>query len=166
MSDFVYVEAPNRPALPANLRKLFVGGAIPGSTDWQALVTRQVQASGLSVAVFNPRRADFPADQPGAVAEQVAWEHDHLHAVDVTLFWFPAMPDGIVAPTTLFELGMALGEHRRIVVGASTWYPRRDILEHQLAHHPHVVLHLSLDDTVAAALRLLSAPTHLDGEQT
>lgn len=167
MSDFVYVEAPNQlDRIPARLRSLFLAGAIPGSTDWQAVVTRQVQASGMPVAVFNPRRANFPAGDPAAVAEQVAWEYQHRHASDVTLFWFPALPVDMVAPTTLFELGMALGEGRQVVVGASPWYPRRDILEHQLTHHPDVELHLSLDDTVASALRLLAAPTHLDGAKS
>lgn len=167
MADFVYVESPNTYTPHQGQRSLFLAGAIPGDTaDWQNYVTRSVAASGQPVAVFNPRRRDFPADDPGAVAGQVAWEHEHLHAADATLFWFPAMDAEVsVAPTTLFELGMALGEGRPLVVGASPWYPRRDILEHQLSHHPGVVLHLSLDDTVAAALRLLSAPTHLDGEQ-
>jgi hypothetical protein len=156
MTDFVYVEAPSRPDLPAGIRKLFVGGAIPGSTDWQALVTRQVQASGQRVALFNPRRADFPVGDPAAQAEQVAWEHEHLHAADVSMFWFPAMPVGSQpAPTTIAELFEAIGEGRPLAVGASPWFPRREILEDQLALHPHVDLHRSLDDTVAHALRLL-----------
>lgn len=156
MSDFVYVEAPNRVEVPAGTRRLFTAGAILGATDWQAEVRRQVQESGQPVALFNPRRADFPYGNPDAQAEQVAWEHEHLHEADVTLFWFPAMPMGSQpAPTTIAELFEAIGEGRPVVVGASPWFPRREILEDQLALHPHVDLHLSLEDTVAHALHLL-----------
>lgn len=157
MNDFIYVESPNDPGpLSPRLRKLFLAGAIPGADDWQNYTTRQVAASGRPVAVFNPRRADFPYGDPAAQEQQVAWEHRWLHDADVTLVWYPAMPAGSQpAPTTIAETFEAIGEGRPIAVGASPWFPRREILEDQLALHPHVVLHRSLDDTIVHALQLL-----------
>ena len=96
------------------------------------------------------------------------WDHlrleEHLPRA-VTLFWFAAPdPDAgvprqlVIQPTTLLELGVALGEGRPIAVGVDPMYPRPDILEYQLAMYPHITLHHTLRETVLAAVQLLDQP--------
>lgn len=135
MSDFRYYEAPNvyTPKL-GDPPSVFLAGGIPGVEPWHDDAIRMLSGAGLSMVVLNPRRSDFPVGDPEAGRAQVAWEHQHLSIADITLFWFAATTDAhVVQPTTLFELGAALGEGRRIVVGADLRYPRRDIVVNQLA---------------------------------
>lgn len=163
MAEVRYIESPKayRPE-PGDPPALFLAGGIPNVQPWHDDAVMQLEMLGEPVVVLNPRRRNFPVDDPWAGAEQVVWEHRHLHRADVTLFWFaapdpdaPVPAESVVQPTTLLELGVALGEGRRIVVGADERYPRVDILINQLALYPDVVLHDSLGATVQAAVRLL-----------
>lgn len=173
MSDFRYVEAPAFYAREVgDPPAVFMAGGIPNVEPWHDRLVELLAATGKPMIVLNPRRRDFPVGDVEAGRAQVRWEHSHLHRVKVTSFWFAAPADGVdpvlaVQPTTLLELGVALGEGRRIVVGADLRYPRLDILRNQLAHYPDVgrlVFHLPA--LVAAVVFELSAPTHLDGAET
>lgn len=173
MSDFRYVESPwNYYREQNDPRSVFLGGGIPNVKPWHDQVIELLSASGTPMVVLNPRREHFPVGDAEAGRQQVEWEHRHLHLADLTMFWFAAPADGVdpatvVQPTTLFELGVSLGESRRVVVGADPAYPRLDILRNQLAHYPDVLdLRHNLPALVAAAVFELSAPTHLDGDQT
>lgn len=133
---------------------VFLGGGIPNVAPWHDRVVELLKASGRPMVVLNPRRQNFPVGDPEAGRAQVAWEHEHLHKADISLFWFGESDASVtVQPTTLFELGVALGEgYRRVlVVGADRAYPRRDILEYQLAHYSPVPLD-SLESLVSGVL--------------
>lgn len=155
--DFRYYESPARYERTAgDPPSVFLAGGIPNVAPWHDRMIRLLSASGRSMVVLNPRRADFPIGDPDAGREQVAWEHEHLRRADVTAFWFAESdPTVTVQPTTLLELGVALGEGRTIVVGADRAYPRRDILEYQLAHYGRVPLD-SLESLVSGVLEKLS----------
>src|SRR6202000_1296532 len=128
-----------------------LGGGIPPRPDWQADAIAVLDRP--DVTILNPRRPDYPYGDPDAAAEQVEWEHCHLHLPGVlTLFWFPACDPWVtVQPITLYELGMALGEGRPVVVGVDPGYPRRaDVLKQcALADQAMRVLE-SVADVVAA----------------
>lgn len=163
MSTFRYIEAPRvyRPA-PGDPPAVFLAGGIPHVEDWHPDAVTLLDVARVPMVVLCPRREEFPVDDPRAGADQVAWEHRHLHIATVTLFWFAA-PDPhavipaefVVQPTTLVELGVALGEGRSIAVGAAASYPRPDILINQLRQYEHVELRDSLAATVADTVRLL-----------
>lgn len=148
-----YVEAPED-YVPSegDGPSIFLAGGITGCEDWQTtargLLFRQ------DVVLFNPRRADFDVTGGDSAQQQIDWEFRHLHRADLTMFWFPACdPKVTVQPIAMYELGAALGERRRIVVGADAQYPRRLDVVLQLRHvRPELVVGYSLEETLAAAL--------------
>lgn len=148
-----YVEAPED-YVPSegDGPSIFLAGGITGCEDWQTtargLLFRQ------DVVLFNPRRADFDVTRGDSAQQQIDWEFRHLHRADLTMFWFPACdPKVTVQPIAMYELGAALGERRRIVVGADAQYPRRLDVVLQLRHvRPELVVGYSLEETLAAAL--------------
>ena len=153
-----YYEAPHpyRPR-PGDPPAVFLAGGITGVERWHD------HAAGVLAdvaVVLNPHRVAFPIDDPGAGREQVTWEQHHLHLPGVlTLFWFPASdPRVTTQPIAMFELGQALGEGRRVVVGADPRYPRQaDVhLLCELAR-PDLRVGTSLDDVLTAARGLLTA---------
>lgn len=54
---------------------VFLAGGITGCPDWQAAVVRMV--GDANVVLLNPRRENFPMDDPKASLDQILWEHDH-----------------------------------------------------------------------------------------
>src|SRR5262249_61438365 len=78
--------------------------------------------------VLNPRREQFPIEDPDAAFAQIAWEHQALRAAGAIVFWFPRET---VCPIALYELGAWSMTQRRIFVGAHEAYPRRLDIEIQ-----------------------------------
>lgn len=141
-----YVEAPSE-YTPGGLPAVFLAGGIGLCEDWQ----QQAAAAfaDLEVAVLNPRRAVFPADDPGAEAKQVVWEHTHLHRAALVMFWFPASPSH--QPIALYELGMMAAGSTPLVVGADPQYVRRNNVAVQLRlARPGLEVHETLADALRA----------------
>ncbi|MEO3754523.1 nucleoside 2-deoxyribosyltransferase domain-containing protein [Streptomyces sp. B6B3] len=152
----LYYEAPTyyRPQ-PADPPAVFLAGGITGVERWHDHAVEVLRAATRPVVVLNPSRARFSTDDPGAAWEQVSWEQHHLHLPTVvTLFWFPACDPAVTTqPIALFELGQALGERRRIVVGAHPGYPREpDVRMLCQLTRPGTVVHADLDHVLGAAL--------------
>lgn len=151
----LYFEAPHyyRPQ-PVDGPKVFLAGGITGVESWQAKATVELERrlKGRGLVVFNPNRRNFPIGDPSAGWEQVSWEQHHLHAADVTLMWFPASdPTVTTQPIAMFELGQALGEGRRIVVGADPDYPRAaDVTMLCQLTRPGMPVWSTLDDVIEA----------------
>jgi len=134
---------------------VFLAGGISNCHNWQADIvdmfedTYKPEDYDLDLILINPRRANFDIEDPDMSREQIEWEFEHLHAVDLTLFWFP--PETL-CPITLFELGAAASDpNRQIVVGCHPDYARKFDVEVQLAlQRPgaKVVVHTSLDGLV------------------
>lgn len=142
---------------------VFLAGGISGVPDWQRDAAVALLDWHAGVVVLNPRRGDFSiGDSRAGARDQVVWEQQQLHRVDVTLFWFPACTPGTtVQPIALFELGQALGEGRRIVVGADPGYPRAfDVAVQCELNQPGLVVHDRLDAVVDAALVSVAALAH------
>ena len=156
-----YIEAPqNYAPRPGDPPALFLAGGISGCENWQAQACELL--ADAPVVVFNPRRADFDVADSAAAYKQIAWEYHHLRRADVTLFWFPACDRSVtVQPIALFELGATLeGANcygRRLVVGVDQGYPRLfDVIEQCRHARPGLAVHISLQETVSAALEELA----------
>lgn len=132
---------------------LFLAGGITGCPDWQAEVIK-----GLSMVddltILNPRRADFPMDNPDAAAAQIAWEYRHLRRANIIAFWFPCET---LCPISLYELGEWTEKAPLLFVGTHPDYERRSdiVLQTKLRRHPDQLIYRSLDEMVQEIRTLL-----------
>lgn len=118
-----YVEAPETYPSGGDAVTVFLAGGITGCPDWQMQMVDLLNETGLTL--FNPRRADFPIDDPSASYDQIAWEHYHLHRADRIMFWFPNSKTS-VCPIALFELGAWLRSDKHVAVGVEPGYVREE----------------------------------------
>lgn len=159
-----YVECPDRSVLQGRVpvaNTLFLAGGITGCPDWQSEVAAMLADTDLTLV--NPRRKNFPIDDPNAAYDQIKWEHDHLGQVDAILFWFCK---DTVQPIVLFELGKYgfmnrfgyVGEprfkaERSVFVGVEEGYPREvDVLTQIRLDYPQAVIHRTLDELAASVI--------------
>jgi hypothetical protein len=107
---------------------LFLAGGISGTLDWQADVVARL--ADLPLVLLNPRRRDFPINDPTAAPAQIEWEFHHLKRATAVLFWFP--PETL-CPIALYELGgRSLVRQQPLFVGTHPDYQRRLDVEVQL----------------------------------
>lgn len=124
--------------------RIFLAGGITNCPNWQANVVDQFD--GYNVVLFNPRRSNFPIDDPFASMEQIKWEFDYLRLADAVLFWFPCET---LCPIVLYELGAWSMTTRHIFVGVDPNYKRRQDVEIQTKLvRPNVEVVYSLEDLV------------------
>jgi hypothetical protein len=82
--------------------KLFLAGGITNCPDWQSEVIKGLQdIEGL--VIYNPRRKNFPINNPGESQKQITWEFRKLQECKYISFWFA---QGSLNPIVLYELGM------------------------------------------------------------
>ncbi len=149
-----YVEAP---AVYGGSERtvVFLAGGISGCPDWQADAVNQL--ADLPIAILNPRRADFPIDDPSAAEGQIRWEYEHLRQADVIVFWFPDSGP-ITQPIALFELGAHAATGKAIAVGCDPGYIRRADVVYQMGLvRPELTVHRDLASVCADARRHLLA---------
>ena len=119
-----YVEAPNLTAHKGV--GVFLAGGITGCPDWQQETVTLLEETDLTL--FNPRRANFPMDDPSAAEAQITWEWLHLQRADAVLFWFPKET---LCPIVLFELGKMLASGKPLFIGVHPEYERKQDVEIQ-----------------------------------
>lgn len=144
-----YVEAPTR-AMMCNRPALFLAGGITGCPDWQEqmreLLEQQDNVLPPGFTVLNPRRLDFPIDDPTAADAQIRWEHEHLRVAEAVSFWFPRET---LCPIVLYELGAWSMTRKPIFVGVQDGYARRqDVIIQTLLARPEVEIAWSLHELV------------------
>lgn len=68
----------------------FLAGGITNCPDWQSEVIENLQKYDQkyqneldSLVIFNPRRPNFPIDDPNASLQQITWEFQELQRVDI-----------------------------------------------------------------------------------
>jgi len=128
----IVYEAPEHVPNPVTL---FLGGGITACPLWQPEVIDRLSHMD-ELTIFNPRREDFPIDDPDAAEEQIKWEHDMLRRADMISFWFPCET---LCPITLYELGYWTAQAEwgmtKVVVGVHPEYARKQdvIIQTQLA---------------------------------
>lgn len=139
----IYIEAPKTTSQSG--LKLFLAGGITDCKDWQKEVLSQID--DLNVIVFNPRRKNFPIENPNAAFEQIKWEHDRFRESDFIAFWF--CKDSI-CPIVLYELGAwTVQKQIPIVIGMDPDYERRKDVEVQTKlERPEVEIVYSIKDLV------------------
>ena len=107
---------------------LFLAGGISGTHDWQAELVALL--ADLPLVLLNPRRRNFPMDDPSAAQAQIEWEFRHLRRATAVVFWFP--PETL-CPIALFELGGRIAATKQaLFVGTHPDYKRRLDVEIQL----------------------------------
>jgi len=115
-----YIESPSELVGSRNLR-IFLAGGITNCPDWQQVVAANLKDVD-GITLLNPRRADFPIDDPTAAKSQITWEYNMLREADIILFWFPK---DTLCPIVLYELGAHAGNlNKPIVVGTHPEYKR------------------------------------------
>jgi hypothetical protein len=113
-----YIEALSEYSGPGP--SLFLAGGITACGDWQRDIAAAL--ADLPFDVLNPRRANFPINDPAAAEAQIEWEHRHLGRATAVLFWFP--PETL-CPITLYELGACSRTAKPLFVGTHPNYARK-----------------------------------------
>lgn len=150
------IEAPNDVYSLENSenKKVFLAGGITNCPDWQAEMIEKLKYV-RGITLYNPRRANFPMDDPNAAEEQITWEYEKLKAADIIVFWFSR---GSLNPIVLYELGKwGNSTSKSIVVGIDEEYERRQDVEIQtrLARKSEFPFYNSLDDVAEAVTGFL-----------
>lgn len=125
------IEAPNEVYSVASHHstKLFLAGGITNCPDWQSELIDLIKDHDRLI-IYNPRRKDFPINDPNATEEQIVWEYRHLTTADIIIFWFSR---GSLNPIVLYELGRyGLSTFdKRIIIGIDPEYERKRDVEIQ-----------------------------------
>jgi hypothetical protein len=128
---------------------IFCAGGISNCPDWQSKMVELLKPSPW--IILNPRRANFPIDNPNASKQQIAWEHKHLRLASAILFWFP---QETICPIALYELGAFSMTDKPLFVGIHPNYPRRQDVEIQTGLvRPDINIVYSLDDLAKQILK-------------
>lgn len=124
-----YIESPKTYSLEVTgnrSKSIFLAGGITNCPDWQQ---EMVQLLGKTdYTLLNPRRKNFPIDDPSAAPKQVTWEHYALRAAKEILFWFPYET---LCPIVLYELGAWSMTEKPLYVGVHPKYKRCQDVEIQ-----------------------------------
>lgn len=136
----VYVEAPN--TTESIKKSIFLAGGITGCNDWQSDLKDKIK--DIDIIIYNPRRKNFPIDDPKAAEAQITWEYQMLRKADAISFWF--CPE-TMQPIVLFELGSWVVSDKPILVGVDPKYQRKQDVEIQTKlARPGLKIASSLDE--------------------
>ena len=145
-----YLEAPNHPPFTGLANPwVFLGGGITGCPDWQQEIRALLEDEWLTLV--NPRRENFPIDDPEAAPAQIKWEHQYLERCRAIIFWFPCET---LCPIALYELGKWTmkskdeafrGRDKPLFIGTHPEYKRRqDVIIQTGLELPNQVIHDSV----------------------
>lgn len=136
-----YIECPER--LPTQYTKsVFLAGGITGCPDWQQEVVAGI--GDLDIVIYNPRRENFPINDPTAAKDQIEWEAFHMKKADIISFWFCKET---IQPIVLFEFGHWLYDTTKtICIGMDKDYFRKQDIEIQTSIvRPRLAYDISLN---------------------
>jgi hypothetical protein len=129
------ITAPNPILVTDPYHKVFLAGGITGCPDWQAKAIQLIRQNATrDIVLYNPRRPNFPIDDPSAAPQQIEWEFKALNHADTILFWFCKEA---IQPIALYELGrhayrFSKGHFSNLLVGVEPGYPREQDVRIQL----------------------------------
>jgi len=135
---------------------IFLAGGIVG-VDWQQVLIEKLKDE--KAIIYNPRRANFPAEDPFAPEVQITWEFDKLAKAHIVGFWFSSES---LQPIALYELGMwgNSREGRLIVIGVDSNYLRKQDLVIQTAlARPELAIFESLEEVAEQLKAIVRAMT-------
>jgi len=140
------IVAPNRILLGSP--SVFLAGGITDCPWWQDEVIEKLKDT--DAFIYNPRRKNFPIDDPNAAKEQITWEFKALESCDIFTMWFCAGKSD--QPICMYELGrnVALMEYspENIVIGIEPGYRREQDVRIQVGLVDDTIVGL-VDDTIA-----------------
>lgn len=124
------------------LPSVFLAGGITNCPNWQDEVIKGLE--GTDCIILNPRRENFPIDDPNASEEQITWEFHALNQCDIFSMWFSDAPSD--QPICMYELGrqVALRQYKadylhEIAVGVEPGYKReKDVFIQLNLIHPEL----------------------------
>jgi len=125
-----YIESPEK--YYTGKLSVFLAGGITNCPNWQKEMVELLK--DLDIVIYNPRRENFPIEDPNAAYEQIKWEFETLDRVSTILFWFSR---GSLNPIVLFEYGKWLmnlrnkENYKPIFVGIDPEYERKRDVEIQ-----------------------------------
>lgn len=126
----IYIEALEDFSVPKGFISIFLAGGITGTKSWQTILIDLLKNNSDKLVIFNPRRRNFPINDPSAAEAQIKWEYKYLRKVDIISFWFPKET---LCPITLFELGQHSMTNKHLVVGTDPEYARKHDVKIQLS---------------------------------
>lgn len=128
---------------------LFLGGGITGCLDWQAEM-KHLLRDAEDLVLLNPRRKDWPMNDPDASDKQIRWEYEHLQTAKMIMFWFA--PETL-CPITLFEYGKWLVRNKPLFVGCDPEYKRLlDVQVQTVLERPFQKVFTSLEEVAGSIL--------------
>lgn len=139
-----YIEAPD--LWDGKGTGIFLGGGITDCPDWQSDITKKFAAEFISdpVTILNPRRANFPINDPNAAERQIKWEYEHLELATAIVFWFSPPT---LNPIVLFEFGKYMNRGRPLFVGCDPEYARtQDVVIQSQFERPDIKVAESLEE--------------------
>jgi len=104
-----------------NNKSIFLAGGITGCPDWQTEMVERL--SDVALTILNPRRKNFPIDDPDEGIIQITWEYNALKLADFILFWFCK---ATLCPIVLYELGAWSMTDKPIFIGIEPGYKREN----------------------------------------
>jgi len=110
---------------------VFLAGGITKCPDWQQTVIDKLADVDDGV-LLNPRRPNFPINDPNASREQITWEFNALARAHVFAMWFSNSDSD--QPICMYELGRHLAireltnDMEHVLIGVEPGYRRlRDV---------------------------------------
>jgi hypothetical protein len=141
----IIIECPNENYTLENNKniKLFLAGGITGCENWQILMINKLK-DVKNLTIYNPRRKEFDVNDKNIMEQQIVWEYNHLHKVDIVSFWFAKET---LNPITLYELGKANASNKEIIIGIDPEYVRKDdvIIQTKLIRNDIQTFYYDLD---------------------
>jgi len=107
--------------------RIFLAGGITNCACWQDEIIQKLSPRvfpNSNPVLLNPRRRNFPIDNPNAAKEQIEWEYYALNQCHIFSMWFCAGES--VQPICMYELGRQLALRSRrpatVVLGVEEGY--------------------------------------------
>lgn len=115
--------------------KVFLAGGITNCANWQQEVIdllNKDEAQLENLVILNPRRENFPINDPFAAFEQIEWEYKMLEQCDIFSMYFSAGESD--QPICMYELGRNILRmqmrfpfdwEKRIIISVEEGYKRK-----------------------------------------
>ena len=152
------ITAPNEYKLQDGEISVFLAGGITNCPEWQKdIITRLEGLSTENLVVFNPRRDNFPIDDPTAAYKQIDWEFRQLEKVDIFSMYFSS---GISdQPICMYELGRNIVKiqmrfpkdwENRIIVSVEDGYKRKQdvLIQSDLACGKKLIVNSQINEDI------------------
>lgn len=83
---------------------VFLAGGITNCQEWQNKIINILKNEDDNLIIFNPRRKNFPINDPTASFEQIKWEFNYLEQCDIFSMYFDGSKQSD-QPICFYELG-------------------------------------------------------------